>query len=58
MSDIFSRDPDDEFVLEAAIAARCQSIVTHNVRDFVAAERLGLKVLRPGQFLRQLEEEI
>ena len=52
------RDPDDEFVLEAAIAARCQSIVTHNVRDFVAAERLGLKVLRPGQFLRQLEGKI
>ena len=50
------RDPDDEFVLEVAIAARCQSIVTHNVRDFVAAEQLGVKVLRPGQFLRHLEE--
>jgi putative PIN family toxin of toxin-antitoxin system len=52
------RDPDDEFVLEAAIAARCQGIVTHNVRDFVAAERLGLKVFRPDQFLRHLEETI
>lgn len=49
------RDPNDEFVLEVAIAARCQSIITHNVRDFAAAERLGVNVLRPSQFLRQLE---
>lgn len=50
------RDPDDEFVLEAAVAASCQYIVTHNVRDFAGAERFGVSVVRPGQFLRQLEE--
>lgn len=50
------RDPDDEFVLEAAVAANCQYIVTHNVRDFAGAERFGVSVVRPGQFLRQLEE--
>lgn len=50
------RDPNDEFVLEVAVAARCQYVMTHNVRDFVGAERFGVKVLRPGQFLRQLEE--
>lgn len=50
------RDPNDEFVLEVAVAAGCQYIVTHNVRDFAGAERLGVKILRPGQFLRQLEE--
>jgi predicted nucleic acid-binding protein len=49
------RDPDDEFVLELAVAAGCQSIVTHNVRDFARAERFGVGVLRPGQFLHQLE---
>jgi len=50
------RDPDDEFVLELAVAAGCQSIVTHNVRDFAGAERFGVGVLQPGQFLHQLEE--
>ena len=50
------RDPDDEFVLEVAVAAGCQYIITHNVRDFAGAERLGINILRPGQFLRQLEE--
>lgn len=52
------RDPDDEFVLEVAVAAGCQHIVTHNVRDFVGAERLGVSILRPSQFLRQVEESL
>lgn len=50
------RDPDDEFVLEVAVAAGCQYIITHNVRDFAGAEHLGVNILRPSQFLRQLEE--
>jgi len=52
------RDPDDEFVLEVAVAAGCQYIITHNVRDFAGAERLGVNILRPSQFLRQLEESL
>ncbi len=52
------RDPDDEFVLEVAVAARCQHIVTHNVRDFGGADRFGVKIVRPGRFLRQLEESL
>nr|WP_276569026.1 PIN domain-containing protein [Thiocapsa imhoffii] len=27
-------DPDDDFVLELAVAAGCRYIVTHNLRDF------------------------
>ena len=52
------RDPNDEFVLEVAIAAGCQSIITHNVRDFAGAELLGVNVLRPSEVLRKLEEEL
>jgi putative PIN family toxin of toxin-antitoxin system len=44
-------DPDDEFVLELAFAARCDFIVTHNVRDLKAAERFGIAVVTPGEFL-------
>ncbi len=50
------RDPNDDFVLELAVAAGCDYIVTHNVADFVSIGRFGVKVVRPGRFLRQLEE--
>jgi putative PIN family toxin of toxin-antitoxin system len=51
------RDPGDEFVLEVAVAGGCPAIVTHNVRDFAGVDRFGVDVLRPGRFLRGLEEE-
>jgi putative PIN family toxin of toxin-antitoxin system len=50
------RDPKDEFVLELAVAGKCRAIITHNRRDFMGAERLGIEILTPGQFLRLLEE--
>ncbi len=50
-------DPCDELVLELAVAAECQAIVTHNVRDFAGAARFALRVITPGAFLAWLEEE-
>ena len=50
------QDIKDDMVLEAAVNGQCQYIVMWNVRDFTAASGLGLKVLRPGLFLRQLKE--
>lgn len=48
-------DPNDEMVLEAAVNGRADRLVTHNVRDFhKGAERFGLRVLRPGEFLKEL----
>ena len=47
-------DPDDEFVLELGFVARCDFIVTHNVRDFQIAERFGMRVVTPGEFLRKM----
>jgi len=44
-------DPKDDMLLELAVAARCQSIITYNVRDFVGAEKFGISVLEPGPFL-------
>ena len=49
-------DPRDEFVLELAVAARCDAVVTHNTRDFAGASRFRLRVLTPAEFLVQLEE--
>jgi putative PIN family toxin of toxin-antitoxin system len=43
------RDPSDEMVLEAAVNAGAQAIVTYNQRDFTAAQRFGIAVLNPEQ---------
>lgn len=48
------RDPGDDLVLEVAVAAGCDAIVTHNVRDFVGAGRFGMRVLTPGAYLQEL----
>ncbi len=53
----FLPDPGDEFILELAVAGRADAIVTHNVRHFVGAERFGIQVLTPREFLRTIEEE-
>ena len=48
-------DPNDEMVLETAGNGRADALVTHNVRDFAkGAARFGLRVLRPGDFLKEL----
>jgi len=48
-------DPNDEMVLEAAVNGRADALVTHNVRDFAkGAARFGLRVLRPGEMLKEL----
>lgn len=50
----FLSDPDDELVLELALASSSEYIVTHNRNDFREAERFGLAILSPGEFLRIL----
>jgi len=47
-------DPQDEFVLELAVAANCEAIITHNVRDFVGAKRFKPQVLTPPAFLARI----
>jgi hypothetical protein len=42
-------------VIELAVAGRVQFIVTHHVRDFAGAAEYGVKVIRPHEFLRLLE---
>ncbi len=48
-------DPNDEMVLETAVNGRADALITHNVRDFAkGAARFGLRVLRPGELLKEL----
>ncbi len=50
------RDPKDEMVLELAVKAGCESIITYNIRDFAGAEQFGLNLLEPSEFLRLIGE--
>ena len=54
----FLKDPADEMVLEVAVGAGVQCIVSHNVGDFAGVEsRFGIRVITPGEFLRELEAD-
>jgi putative PIN family toxin of toxin-antitoxin system len=50
----FLRDQDDDMVLELAVKAGCDSIVTYNRRDFVGIEQFGLQAIEPADFLRSI----
>lgn len=53
----FLRDPDDDMVLECAVASGSKFIVTHNMRDFKRVEELKVKAITPGDFLKMLRSE-
>jgi putative PIN family toxin of toxin-antitoxin system len=44
------RDPND-FVLELAVESRADFLVTFNAKDFVDAERFGVRVISPREFV-------
>jgi putative PIN family toxin of toxin-antitoxin system len=47
-------DPKDDMVLELAVTAGCDSVVTFNIRDFVDIERFGVRATTPFQFLESI----
>jgi putative PIN family toxin of toxin-antitoxin system len=47
-------DPKDDMVLELAVKAKCDSVVTYNTKDFVGIERFGIQAVRPVDFLRTI----
>jgi predicted nucleic acid-binding protein len=51
------KDPNDDMVLEAAAAVGCTHIVTFNVKDFAGAERFGVKVATPREFLAEIGDK-
>ena len=50
----YLRDPFDDHVLELAINAGAEMIVTFNKKDFLEAETLGIKVKSPKEFLEEM----
>ena len=52
----YLRDAKDDSLLEAAVAGNCEAIITYNRRDFAGAERFGVEILTPGEFLKRIGE--
>lgn len=52
----FLPDPDDDMLVEIAIAANVPYIVTANLGDIAPAKALGIQVLEPGAFVRLLPQ--
>jgi putative PIN family toxin of toxin-antitoxin system len=52
----YLRDRKDELVLELAVAARCNYIITYNQRDFRGAEMFGICLCDPRAFLQAIGE--
>jgi len=50
----FLPDPADDLVLEVAVAAGCNSIITFNKRDFRGIDKFGLRVLSPKELLIEI----
>jgi putative PIN family toxin of toxin-antitoxin system len=48
----FLKDPNDDMVLELAVAAGCNYIITHNKQDFKGIEQFGMEAISPADFLR------
>jgi len=50
------KDAGDDMVLELAVTAGCNYIVTYNVNDFKGIENFGIKAITPKQFLEMAGE--
>lgn len=50
------KDPFDDHLLEVAVEAGCEFIVTHNLHDFTRSREFGVHAIKPGAFLRRLAE--
>lgn len=49
-------DANDELILELAVSAQCDYIVTHNLSDFKGVEKFGISAVTPGAFLKIIGE--
>ena len=52
----FLKDPADDMVLELAVTAGCDCIVSYNKGDFEGIEEFGIEVLTAREFLEMIGE--
>jgi predicted nucleic acid-binding protein len=51
-------DADDEMMVHLAVESKADYLVTHNVRHLQPAGRLGVSVVTPRDFLRELRKPL
>ena len=49
-------DPNDDMLLELAMAAEAQYIVTYNSSDFKGIQKFNTRIIKPKQFLELIGE--
>jgi len=49
-------DPNDDMILELAVASKSKYIITYNLKDFKNIESFGIEAIPPIRFLEILEE--
>lgn len=52
----FLSDPKDDMVLELAVSAGCEIIVTYNKDDFKGIEQFGIRAITAQEFLQEIGE--
>lgn len=52
----FLPDPSDDLVLEVAVAAACDAIITYNKKHFSNIEKFGITLFDPKEFLVEIGE--
>jgi putative PIN family toxin of toxin-antitoxin system len=50
----FLSDPNDDLVLEVAVAASAPYIITHNISDFAGTDSLGVHAITPSAALNMI----
>ena len=48
------KDPDDEMILELAVEAGCDYIVTYNKEDFSSIEEFGIELVTAKELLQKI----
>ena len=51
----YLRDPEDDHVLEVAVASKAKIIVTHNIKDFKGIQKFGIQAIPPKKLLEILK---
>ena len=49
----YLKDTDDDFLLDLAVEAGANFIITFNKKDFVGIEKFAIQVLTPKEFLQK-----
>lgn len=52
----FLTDPKDDMILELAVSAGCEIIVTYNKADFEGVKQFGIRLMTALEFLREIGE--